>query len=202
MAGDKKASTPRRDVRLTEAGIYAAALTLIDTEGVEALSMRKLAAALGVNPMSLYHHVENKAALLAGVTRLVVTDVQSLTPSGGTWRDQLRHLARDFRSFAQAHPRLMEYAFTSPGLIQRHGILWLALCRILTEAGLPAEDVEPVGAVLASLVGGLLLSEVNGALRRLVDPATEDVDAATARSFDIAVDILIAGLEPRLGLRR
>ena len=45
---------------LTEAGIYAAALRLIDADGVEALTMRKLATAVDANPMSLYHHVPNK----------------------------------------------------------------------------------------------------------------------------------------------
>ena len=50
--------TRKRDVPLTKDGIYAMALQLIDADGVEALTMRKLATALDANPMSLYHHVQ------------------------------------------------------------------------------------------------------------------------------------------------
>lgn len=71
--------TRKRDVPLTEAGIYAAALRLIDADGVEALTMRKLATALDANPMSLYHHVPNKEAVLRGVTRTVGAQFRTVT---------------------------------------------------------------------------------------------------------------------------
>lgn len=70
---EKKAprGTRKRDVPLTKDGIYAMALQLIDADGVEALSMRKLATALDANPMSLYHHVPNKDAVLRGLAERV-----------------------------------------------------------------------------------------------------------------------------------
>jgi AcrR family transcriptional regulator len=185
-----------RDVRLTRDGILTAALRRIDADGVEALSMRKLAADLGVNPMSLYHHVANKAALLSGVTRLVTARADRVVVEGGTWQDRLRRLAGEFRTLSLEHRNLMRYAFTADDVIRRDGPMWRALCRILREAGLPDAQVEPVGAVLASLVGGLLLTEVNGTLRRLTgaDPAGTGEDAG----FDLAVEVLIDGVAARL----
>jgi hypothetical protein len=72
--------TRKREVPLTEAGIYAAALRLIDADGVEALTMRKLATPLDANPMSLYHHVPNKDAVLRRVTRTAGTQFRTVTP--------------------------------------------------------------------------------------------------------------------------
>jgi AcrR family transcriptional regulator len=176
----------RRDIRLTEEVIQAAALRIIDAEGVEALSMRKLAAALGVNPMSLYHHVPNKAALLAGVTRRTAAVVRR--PVDGPWQEQLRALAEDYRALAALHPGLMRYAFTSADFARHESVFWQALCRILGEAGFRPEQVEPVAAVLAGLVGGLLHAEANGAL------AAHDADAC----FATAVAILVAGVAAQL----
>ncbi len=128
---------------------------------------------------------------------MVVDQVRTVEPSG-PWEEQIKLLAHSFRQFAQTHPRLMEYAFTSPDFIQRDGLLWTQLCRILSDAGLAPDDVEPVGAVLASLVGGLLLAQVNGALGRFVGADGADATAAAEGSFDVAVDILVAGLRTRL----
>jgi AcrR family transcriptional regulator len=152
--------------------------------------MRKLAAALGVNPMSLYHHVENKAALLAGVTRMVVADVQ-LNPVDGTWQERLRRHAYEFRALITAHRDLMRHALAGPDFIQRDGLLWRTLCRILTDAGLPVDEVDAVAAVLAGLVGGLLLTDADGTLFRLSDV---DPDAG----FALAVDLLVAGVAARV----
>ena len=66
-----KKARPRREP-LTAERIYQAALDLMQETGVEDLSMRKLASALGVDAMSIYHHVENKQALLLGVFQTVL----------------------------------------------------------------------------------------------------------------------------------
>jgi AcrR family transcriptional regulator len=98
--------TRKRDVPLTEAGIYDAALRLIDAEGVEALSMRKLAAELGANPMSLYHHVPNKAALLHGVAGVVGAQFHTVAEEDLSWQERIRQLTSDFRALAHRHPNL------------------------------------------------------------------------------------------------
>lgn len=172
--------------------------------------MRKLAATLGVNPMSLYHHVPNKAALLRGVTKLVATQFPGPSADVGTWREQLRQFAHDYRSLAHRHSNLVLSSFTSPDFMQREDPLWLALCRILDAAGVPTRDIARVGAVLASLFSGFLLAEINGTLGQLCTLPTAGADRArdadeasgvldaTDRSFEVAVQLLLAGLEAQL----
>lgn len=62
---------------LTKDSVMAAAISLADEHGIEALTMRRLAEQLGVEAMSLYHHIPNKEALLDGVVDLVMTEVLS-----------------------------------------------------------------------------------------------------------------------------
>lgn len=181
--------------RLTKSTILRAALNIVDTDGVDALSMRKLAGQLGVNPMSLYHHVENKAALLAGLTRLVTDGAHHIATGDGPWQEQLRHLAYEFRSLSLAHRNLIRYAFASDDFIQHDGPMWRTLCSVLRTAGLPETEVERTGAVLAVLVGGLLHTEVNGTMRRLVGSGEAD-DAG----FALAVQLLVDGVAARVHL--
>jgi AcrR family transcriptional regulator len=181
------------DVRLSREIILASALKIVDADGVTGLSMRKLAADLGVNPMSLYHHVRNKAALLEGLTAMVTAGASEVAVGDGTWQQQLHQLAYAFRALSLTHPHLIRYAFTSDDFIQREGPMWLALVGILRTAGLPAGEAERVGAVLSALVGGLLLTEVNGTMRRLIG-----TDDAGDTGFELAVWLLIDGVAARV----
>jgi AcrR family transcriptional regulator len=189
MSGSAKAVDPR----LSKDVILRTALRIVDTQGIHALSMRKLAAELDVNPMSLYHHVANKAAVVDGITRLVTDGARDIAIGPGRWPDQLRQLAYEFRALSLAHPSLMRHAFAGDDFIQRRGPMWQSLCAVLRGAGLPAAEVEQTGAVLAVLVGGLLLTEVNGTMRRLIG-----ADAADDAGFALAVDLLINGIATRL----
>jgi AcrR family transcriptional regulator len=61
--------------KITRDAVLATALHLIDRDGADALSMRRLAQALGCDPMTLYRHAPNKAALLDGVTEIVLAQL-------------------------------------------------------------------------------------------------------------------------------
>src|ERR1039458_8139941 len=67
-----------REGKITRDVVLAAALEIIDRDGADALSMRRLAAALGRDPMILYRYAPNKAALLDGVAETVVTGAEEL----------------------------------------------------------------------------------------------------------------------------
>src|SRR6266540_3134701 len=88
--------------KLTRDVVLATALEIIDRDGVDGLSMRRLARALGRDPMILYRHAPNKAALLDGVAETVLAQlkVDSADPD---WAGQLRQVARRFRALALAH---------------------------------------------------------------------------------------------------
>src|ERR1700733_11240335 len=99
--------------KITRDAVLAAALEIIDRDGAEALSMRRLARALNRDPMILYRHAPGKAALLDGVaeTLLAQLHVDSADPD---WAGQLREVARRFRALALAHPHVVPLIVTRP----------------------------------------------------------------------------------------
>ncbi|MCL6673584.1 TetR/AcrR family transcriptional regulator [Streptomyces panaciradicis] len=207
---------------LTEAGIYAAALRLIDEDGVEALTMRKLATALDANPMSLYHHVPNKEAVLRGVTRMVGAQFRTVTLEDAPWQERIRLLATDFRTLAHRHPKLMAYSFSNqPDFIQPDDPFWTALTAIVAAAGVPRSEVPQTAALMVAVVIGVLAAELNGSLHQWANlkppgPDPEEDGAADAQScvadappegpdqdhmFRLVMDTLITGLESQLTRR-
>jgi AcrR family transcriptional regulator len=189
------AVSARRGRPLTSEEFYAAALGLADAVGVDGLSMRKLAADLDVNPMSLYHHVESKTALLRGVCALVSSRLR-LPPDDGTpWQDQLRALGRVYRSIAQSHPSLWSYANGNPALIGEEGELWTVFNRILLAAGVPAEELLITRKVLYTFVSGFLTAEASGVLAELGGAADGASNADS--TFEVALDLVVAALENR-----
>ncbi|MFD9205846.1 TetR/AcrR family transcriptional regulator [Streptomyces sioyaensis] len=198
--------TRKRDVPLTEEGICVAALRLIDADGVEALTMRKLAAELNANPMSLYHHVPNKEALLRGVAKLVGSQFRTPEGEDRPWQERLRQLALDFRALAHGHPNLVAHTFSHPDFIQPEDPFWLGLTGTLAAAGVPPREIPRVGAVLCAVFSGLLLTELNGALQRWAtlppspdvhggEEASEVTSADADSLFRRALEAAIAGVE-------
>ncbi|MEU5310890.1 helix-turn-helix domain-containing protein [Streptomyces sp. NPDC021562] len=191
---------------LTEAGIYAAALRLIDADGVEALTMRKLATELDANPMSLYHHVPNKEAVLRGVTRMVGAQFRTVTLEDAPWQERIRLLATDFRTLAHRHPELMVYSFShQPDFIQADDPFWTALTAIVEAAGVPQSAVPETAALMVAVVIGVLAAELNGSLHqwstlklRGVDDGQDGDGPDQDHMFRLVMDTLIMGLESRL----
>jgi AcrR family transcriptional regulator len=92
--------------------ITAAALQIVDTEGSQALTMRRLGQALDRKVMTLYRYVPSKDALLNGVAR-VLADL-AINPAAADWRQELRDLATSFRGLALAHPNAVPLLVTRP----------------------------------------------------------------------------------------
>jgi AcrR family transcriptional regulator len=90
------------------------ALHLIDEEGLENFSMRKLGALLGVEAMSIYNHVENKRAVFDGVIELLLAQTPLPIPPDATPREELWAMAHAFRDVLRAHPRVLPLVATSP----------------------------------------------------------------------------------------
>ena len=93
--------------------ITAAALQIVDTEGSQALTMRRLGQALDRKVMTLYRYVPSKDALLDGVVARVLTDL-AINPAAADWRQELRDLAASFRDLALAHPNAVPLLVTRP----------------------------------------------------------------------------------------
>src|ERR1044071_3928118 len=84
-------------------GRITAALQIVDTEGSQALRMRRLGQALDRKVMTLYRYVPGKDALLDGVVARVLTGL-AVNPAAADWRQELRDLAASFRGLALALP--------------------------------------------------------------------------------------------------
>lgn len=98
---DRPLVPPR--IALSRERVLGAALELADAEGIESLSMRRLAQPLGVEAMSLYHHVRNKQDMLAGLLDLVYGEIE--LPAGATdWRGEVRRTAISFHHVLLRHP--------------------------------------------------------------------------------------------------
>jgi AcrR family transcriptional regulator len=93
--------------------IAAAALQIVDTEGSQALTMRRLGHALDRKVMTLYRYVPSKDALLDGVVARVLTGLV-INPAAADWRQELRDLATSFRALALAHPHTVPLLVTRP----------------------------------------------------------------------------------------
>src|SRR5438445_10408912 len=94
----------RRRTALSRERIAAAAVALIDDEGLETLSMRRLGKALGVEAMSLYRHFPSKAALLEAVVARLLAGLPVPAPTAARWQDAFRALARAYRALLTRHP--------------------------------------------------------------------------------------------------
>src|SRR6516162_5199250 len=92
---------------LSRARICREALALVDEEGLEALSMRRLGARLGIEAMSLYHHVRDKADLLDALHAAVLGKLEPEGVKGDAWRPLLGGLARALRSALLRHPNIV-----------------------------------------------------------------------------------------------
>jgi AcrR family transcriptional regulator len=114
------ARNPAPAPRLTKQAVLAEAMALLDDEGDEALTMRRLADRLGVVPMAIYRHVADKDELIDGVLDLAVSQVE-LPSSRLGWRAGLRELGHSVRRTMLAHPAIVATLVTRPSL-GAHGL--------------------------------------------------------------------------------
>ncbi len=147
----RKANTPT----LTREQIVAAAITLVDREGLDALSMRKLAAELGMGPMSLYYHVKDKSALYDLILDAVMGDVDysvddpSLPP-----HERIIRMARAFRMALLAHPHATVIAMGRSMRTSTQLKPVEAMLSVLLGAGLsPDEAIRAVNVIGQFVVG-------------------------------------------------
>src|SRR5436190_19261970 len=120
---------------LTGSRIAQVALATVDRDGLEALSMRRLGAELGVEGMAIYRHFPNKAAVLAGVVEALLAELVIPPPSGVPWPIVFRELARAYRGLLLRHPHaiplLAALPLSDPAAARAAG----AVMALLREAG-------------------------------------------------------------------
>jgi AcrR family transcriptional regulator len=127
---------PERRAQLTREHVVTAAIELADRDGIESISMRRLAQELGVEAMSLYTHVRNKEDLLDGMVDAVISMIPvDASADPADWRNSLRRMALSARGVMLRHPWAPRTTETraAPGPA---GIAYInAVLRILREGG-------------------------------------------------------------------
>ena len=145
---------------LSRERVLGAAVALADRGGIGALSMRKLAQELGVEAMSLYHHVANKDDILDGLVDVVFSEID--LPSGEEgWRAAMRRRAISAREALRRHPwatGLMESRPTPDAANLRHHD---AVLGVLRGAGFPVELAAHAYSLLDSYIYGFALQEAS-----------------------------------------
>ena len=95
--------TETRRAPLSRDRLFRTAIAVADAGGIAALTIRSVAAELGVQPMSLYHHVANKEAIIDGIIDVVFSEIE-LPPDDVDWRSALRLRAHSARAVLRRHP--------------------------------------------------------------------------------------------------
>ncbi|WP_438612673.1 TetR/AcrR family transcriptional regulator C-terminal domain-containing protein [Kocuria cellulosilytica] len=157
--------TKTRKPRLSREIMLTAALKLVDAEGLDALSMRRLGAELDRDPMGLYRYAKNRADLLDGITE-VVLDRLVIPTDGADWQAQLRATAHDFRRLALEHPHVVPLLVTRP-LSTPLGLRPLGTLRplenilaLLIDAGFAPADALHVYRAYYGFLYGHVLNEL------------------------------------------
>jgi AcrR family transcriptional regulator len=180
-------ATPNRRP-LTRQRVLGVALALADRGGVGALSMRKLADELGVEAMSLYHHVANKDDILDGIVDLVFAEIEVPSPAGD-WRTAMRERAISARDVLLRHRwafGLMESRSTpGPATLRHHD----AVLGALRNAGFSVALAAQAFSVLDSYIYGFVLQEAN-----LPFHTSEELAAVA----DVILESIPAGEYPHL----
>ena len=210
-----------RRLGLTREKVTAAAVEMIDRDGPEIFSLRRLAAELGIEAMSLYNHVPSKDALLDDVAEWLLGEVDFSGADAGTWQQRLRAHAAAFRAAALRHPKAFQLVLTRP--TQSPAALKNIRCALASVAELdlaPRELVHVVRAFAAFIVGTIMrelgtvatvvgrdpeqgrrrLSEITASGDPLLVSVAPHLAVADHEAeYHYGIELLIAGLAARVG---
>ena len=204
---------------LTRERVLQTAVALADAHGIAALSMRKLAEALGVEAMSLYHHFANKEEILDGMIDAVFGEIELPAGRGG-WKGALRRRAVSAREALSRHgwaiglmesrrnpgPATLRQHDAVLGCLRKGGFSIAAAAHafsvldsytygfVLQEQGLPFRTAEELEAVAEAILGQLPADEYPYFAEMAVQHALEP-GYAYAKEFEIGLDLVLDGIE-------
>ncbi|MGK8524511.1 TetR/AcrR family transcriptional regulator [Nocardia asteroides] len=197
----------RRPTRLTAVGIARAAVELADRDGIDGLTMRRLASALGVATATLYRHFPDREALLASMAELALDEIPPPAAECTGWRPRLRHEAHEEWRLYRRHPWML------PLLARTRPPLGPALLDVLERnfaalerPGLTRRTGFAIYLTLSGLVQGLALLWSSERADRFGDPrfdaGTEALDRDLAELLDPVIRPVLHRYltDPELGL--
>ncbi len=172
--------------------------------GLDHLTMRALAAELGVTPMALYHHVPNKDALLQLVADAVIDDVDLPGPEVGPWDVRLASMARELRGRVSAFPGVGAYLLGSDVLTPAADRLVTSSVAMLESAGFSTRDAALAFTAVHNYLLGRLSVEATLRGPRLAKlratragtPEPPGARLPADEYFDYGLAALLRGLRP------
>lgn len=198
--------------KLSREQIARAALALVDRDGSEGASIRRVADRLKVHPTSLYNHVPNLAALIEDVRAIVSSPIDSSALREREWEEGLLLWARSYRDAFRRHPKtiplLMSHRSSAPLLMSQYEDFAVAAERV----GWTSDDILPLLTAFESFILGSVLDMSGPAV--MFDPTGQEqdvprfaaayatlagrdpVDPVATRAFEMGLSLLIAGARP------
>ena len=185
---------------LSKERVLRAAIVLADTDGIESLTMRRLARELGVEAMSLYNHVANKDEILDGIVDVVVREID-LPSDEADWKKAMRRSAISHRDVYVRHPWASSLSMSrqsgGPGRL-RNGD-WML--RTLREAGFSEDLIYHAFHILEAYVLGFTVMNLNFPYKgeELASKAAGFLQQFPADEYPDLVEHIKQHLEPRAG---
>lgn len=204
--------TPGQSAGLTRERIATAAVALVDRSGLEGFGVRRLAADLGVDPMSIYNHVRGVAALLDAVSEAVLLEAFALAEdagdSRGSWWEVARDLAHTYRDVAHRHPRVFPLLTTRAQTSPLALTALERLCDAMRRDGLDDQTIADAPLTLFGFLNGYLLATLSVGVQEsastpAVDPAEYptlaklaplQADFGSRDEFDRMLDTVLTGI--------
>jgi AcrR family transcriptional regulator len=200
---------------LSRPRVLEAAVKFADREGLDALSMRKLGADLGVEAMSLYNHVPNKDALLDGMVEVLLGELE-VPPEEAGWEERVRDAYRGFRRLARRHPNIFPLLVLRPP--DTMDGVWLVeeFLKTMRGAGFDAATALYAFRTLSAYATGYAMAEIRGFAMEpgggrdgaAILPAEEFPNIAEVgeklggvdrdAEFEFGLDLILGGLRERL----
>ena len=175
--------------RLSRERIVDAALVIMDTEGLDAVSMRRVAREVGVEAMSLYHHVRDKEDLLDGVCARVMRDFR-FPPEDRPWIEVARDGAREWRRVLREHPNVIAlWADRQRPMTDLEALMPMEFAlRVISRSGMDAREGVQVFNVIGGFIMGVVMMEVGAMFSAGTAPKVKapDLTAAHAKIPDDA----------------
>jgi AcrR family transcriptional regulator len=166
--------------RLTREVVTAAALAVVDADGLPALTMRRLGSELGVDPMAAYRHVDRKAGLLDAIVEAVLAEIE-IPARTGPWDAWFARLARNFRATLLRHPHTLPVVSTRPPVTPAAWQPVEAALAVLVECGFDLQAASDAVDCMTYLVLGHVTAEAGIG----PGPDSRDVDASHVASMGV-----------------
>jgi len=190
--------------------VVEAALAVIDRAGIQGCSMRAVAGELGVEAMSLYHHVPGgKDEMLDGVVAMVQAEFVESLDLSDEWRQDMGAFARAYRDALSRHPNVVAMIAARPSVAYRSStVLVGSLFTSMEDAGFAREDALRAVRVVSRWTIGFTLGEASAledgeSAEQFDEPLLVEVFTDIARGeavvFEFGLEALLDGLEARLG---